>query len=168
MSSHFSLKSLLFYGTAISSVVVLFKIVTAYGNTNLKANPPIDGYYPISSENLPDCLKSESLGLNLLQSGVYINGTLLSGDTHKKTTTSIENNPSLSGQFINREISLTGKVPWLTNCDESSKSGNHNLVKIQGIIQGDTIAGKISLNNIPGGEFTATKELQKEEETNKH
>ncbi len=164
MSSHFSLKSLSFYGIAITSVVVLFKIVTAYGNANLKANPPIDGYYPISSENLPDCLKSEALVLNLLQSGIYLNGTLMSGNTNNKPTKSKENNPSLSGKFTNQEITLAGKVPWLSKCQESAKS----VVKIQGIIQGDTIAGTISLSTTPAVEFTATKEIKKEEETNEH
>lgn len=168
MSSHFSIKSLSFYGIAITSVVVLFKIVTAYGNANLKANPPIDGSYPISSENLPECLKSEPLVLNLLQSGIYLNGTLISGNTNNKQTKSQEKNPSLSGKFTNQEITLAGKVPWLSNCQESAKSGNQNLVEIQGMIQGDTIAGKISLSATPAVDFTATKTLQKEEETNEH
>jgi hypothetical protein len=43
--SHFNVKSLIFYGTAICSVVTLFTIVTAYGEANLKASRPIDGDY---------------------------------------------------------------------------------------------------------------------------
>ena len=35
--NHLSLKSLAFYGIAIGSVALLFKVVSAYGETNLKA-----------------------------------------------------------------------------------------------------------------------------------
>lgn len=39
MSSHFSPKSLLFYGTMIGSVAILFRVVSGYGEANLKAPP---------------------------------------------------------------------------------------------------------------------------------
>ena len=86
MMSHFNLKSLAFYGIAISSVVVLFKVVTAYGETNLKAPPPIGGPYRISAQNLPGCLKADTLVLNIKQSGIYLFGSLLPA----KTTAQIE------------------------------------------------------------------------------
>jgi hypothetical protein len=34
MMNHLSLKSLAFYGVAIGSVALLFKVVSAYGETN--------------------------------------------------------------------------------------------------------------------------------------
>ncbi|QFS47250.1 hypothetical protein GXM_04740 [Nostoc sphaeroides CCNUC1] len=53
--NHFNLKSLIFYGVAISSVLVLFKTVTVYGENNLKAPPAINGRYRLTlSENLPN------------------------------------------------------------------------------------------------------------------
>lgn len=54
--SHFNLKSLAFYGVAIGSVLVLFKTVTAYGESNLKAPDKIGGIYRLEAQNLPECI----------------------------------------------------------------------------------------------------------------
>ena len=160
-------KFLAFYSISIIAVVTLFRVVTAYAKANLKAPPPIDGSYLIDTQNLPDCLKSEPLVLNILQSGIYLNGSLLSGDTNKKHTTSSEKKSSLSGKLSNKQISLVGTVPWVSRCNQSAGAGNQNWVQINGVIQRQTLTGKISLNSIPGVEFMATKEKPKEEE-NEH
>lgn len=68
---------------AISSVVVLFKVVTAYGETNLKAPPAIGGPYRISTQNLPGCLKANRLVLNIKQSSIYLFGSLLPNERYR-------------------------------------------------------------------------------------
>ena len=170
--SHFNLKSLAFYGTAITSVVVLFKIVTAYGNANLKAPPFISGVYRISSDNLPECLKSNTLVLNIQQSGIYLVGTLNPESIDVKSSLKNEQKPSLNGRFINQQLSLEGTVPELKNCNNSIREvkdkSTSNGVKIQGLLQGETLIGQIILNSTPAVEFSATREPVVEESRNEH
>jgi hypothetical protein len=104
--SHFNLKSIAFYGIAISSVVVLFRIVSTYGEANLKAPPSIGGSYQINAQNLPECLKSDALVLNIKQSGIYLNGSLLPAKTDVQTATIAEEKPSLNGRLDNQQLSL--------------------------------------------------------------
>ena len=77
MRSHFNFKSLTFYGVAIGFVLILFNLVTRYGEANLKAPARIDGRYRLSIAQLPDCLKSADPVLTIQQSGIYLNGFLL-------------------------------------------------------------------------------------------
>lgn len=154
--SHFSLKSLAFYGVAITSVVVLFKVVTAYGETNLKAPLLMDGDYRLSAKDLPGCLKSDGLVLNIKQSGTYLFGTLLPANANEKTVTSAAQKPSLSGRLNNQQITLAGSLPHLESCNSAAASSR---TSIQGTVEKDTLTGKIRLSSIPTStEFTATKE----------
>jgi len=74
--SHFNLKSFIFYGGMIGSVLVLFNVVTAYGERNLKAPAKISGNYLLNSSDLPTCLQSEKIILSIAQSGIYVAGKL--------------------------------------------------------------------------------------------
>lgn len=157
--SRFSLKYFAFYGITIAAVVVLFKVVTAYGETNLKAPFLMDGDYRLSAEKLPGCLKADGLVLNIKQSGTYLFGTLLPVNASEKTVTSAAQKPSLSGRLNNQEINLAGALPHLESCNSSGVSSR---VKIQGTVKQDTLTGKIRLSSIPTvAEFTAIKELPK-------
>ena len=150
--SHFNLKSLSFYGVAIGSVVILFNVVSAYGESKLKAPPAIDGRYRISAENLPECLKSQALILNIQQSGIYLSGSLLSAGNRAHSETTAEENPSLTGLWQNEQLNLSGSVPHVTTC-------NNPAVTIQGRLEEKNIAGKMHLSSIPGKvEFTAQPE----------
>lgn len=161
--SHFSLKSLTFYGVAIGSVVVLFKVVSAYGEANLKAPPPVGGVYRISAENLPGCLKSNTLVLNIQQSGTYLFGSLLPAKTDAKTTTVAGEKPSLTGRLSDRQLNVSGSVPWVKSCNNSDgqadASGGTLSVRVQGIVTGENLSGQISLSSTPvPTEFTAQRE----------
>ncbi len=142
--SHFSAKSLTFYGVAISSVLVLFKVVSAYGETNLTAAPEIGGLYPIvESQNLPDCLAAQKLNLTVEQSGIYLFGNL-AVQSKSSETNKIE--VPLSGDFKNQEIIMSGKGN-LANCDSELQ------LTIQGHREKDNLIGKIK-DNSSGSEGT--------------
>jgi hypothetical protein len=150
--SHFNLKSLIFYGVAIGSVVVLFKVVTAYGESSLKASPPIDGPYRIDAKNLPGCLQAEALVLEIQQSGIYLNGSLLPSNKAVHSQTTVKTKPSLTGKFSEQKLSMSGAVPQLKSCHNQSLS-------LQGIVDGNTLKGQINLSSIPNAvNFTAQKE----------
>jgi hypothetical protein len=140
--SHFSVKSLTFYGVAISSVLILFKVVSAYGESNLTAAPKIGGLYPIiESQKLPDCLADQKLNLTVEQSGVYLFGNLaVQSKSSEKNTTEVP----LSGDFKNQEIIMSGKGN-LANCNSELQ------LTIQGHREKDNLVGKIK-NNSTGRE----------------
>ena len=170
--SHFNLKSLAFYGVAIGSVVILFRVVSAYGEANLKAPPPVGERYRINAQNLPGCLKSDALFLNIKQSGIYLSGSLLPADSNTQVETIAEEKPSLSGQLSHPQLSLSGSVPWVTSCNspvgQAGGSGGSSSIKIQGQLQGKTLAGEITLSSISEpAKFTAEQEVM-EEKPEKH
>ncbi len=129
--SHFNAKTLSFYGIAIGSVLLLFKTVSAYGETKLKAPPNIDGSYQfLQAENLPTCLQDQQLKLNVEQSGVYLFGNLaIQPKSGQKNVVEIPFN----GNFKDNQIIMSGKGN-LANCDSEvqltiqGKHENHNLV----------------------------------------
>ncbi len=165
--SHFNLKSLTFYGVAIGSVVVLFKVVTAYGNTSLKAPLPIGGSYRIPAQNLPGCLKSDALVLNVKQSGIYLFGSLLPAKIDVKTATIAEEKPSLTGRLSNQQLLLKGSTPGIIQCNKpvGQSDGGSDRIKIRGVVKGATLSGQIMLNSTPTtAEFTAQREAAVEQQ----
>lgn len=153
--SHLNVKSLAFYGAAIALVVLLFKGVTTYGTT-MKAPPPIDGRYRITTQNLPGCLNSKNLLLTIHQSGVYLNGSLVSVKTEEELAKAMEEKPSITGKWNNQNLTqplnLTGSLDRIKECQNRS-------VSIRGVVKGKTLNGKIKLETIPQTvSFTAEKE----------
>jgi hypothetical protein len=145
--NHFKFKSLAFYGVAITSVLLLFKTVTIYGEKNLKAPPPVNGHYRLTlAENLPNCEKSDTLTLNIEQSGIYLNASVLSatdnGDTNQKH--------SLAGIFRNQQLNLSGKVGRSILCNIPRPQNDPlNLVKIQmQLVDKGNMTGKLTINEI--------------------
>ncbi len=156
--NHLSLKSLAFYGIAIGSVSLLFKVVSAYGEANLKAAPAIAGSYRFDPKNLPECLKSDSLVLTIEQSGVYLSGNLRSGTSDVDRQKTSEEKPALLGKWENQGLSLSGAVPNLAGCSESTATGQNSSVKLRGIVEKDSLKGKISLTDgAAATDFTAQR-----------
>jgi hypothetical protein len=154
-----NLKTLTFYGCAIGSVGVLFSITTAYGEANLKAAPQIDGHYQILTQNLPGCLKDQSLILTIQQSGVYLTGALLSSDETDQTVTATQKKPSLVGNWEQKKVELSGIPSHLEACQKMEKVPT---VKIEGTIAQNTLQGKIRLGSSPASvSFTAKRETEK-------
>jgi len=166
---HFNWKSLAFYGGAIVVVVVLFKAVTAYGNAKLKAPPAIGGDYRLNSQTLPGCLKSDALLLHIQQSGVYLNGSLRSADGNTQLATAAQEKPSLTGHISDKQLNLVGSVPFVSRCKNLAQQADASKqplsVKIQGVVNGETLTGQIALSSVPtAAEFTAQREAQKEKQ----
>ncbi len=145
--NHLSLKSLAFYGIAIGSVSLLFKVVSAYGEANLKAAPAIAGSYRFDAKSLPECLKSDSLVLTIEQSGVYLSGNLRSGTSDGDRQKTAGEKPFLLGKWENQGLSLSGVVPNLPGCSQSTATGQNSSVKLRGIVEQESLKGKISLTD---------------------
>jgi len=145
--NHLNVKLLSFYGISIAIVAVLFKVVTAYGETNLNAPPALAGSYRFDAKNLPDCLKSDSLVLTIEQSGVYLSGNLRSGTSDGDRQKTAEEKPALVGKWENQGLSLSGAVPNLAGCSESTATGENSSVKLRGIVEKERLTGKISLKD---------------------
>ncbi|QDL09030.1 hypothetical protein DP113_14930 [Brasilonema octagenarum UFV-E1] len=147
--SHFNLKSLTFYAVAISSVLLLFKVVTAYGESSLKAPLEIDSNYRLMlSEKLPICDKSGFLLLNLQQSGIYLNGLLVPDNSIK--TSKVSKKSSLMGKIKNQQLNLSGTIQKHILCNTPNVPKQTNLIpvklQIQLVKKGDLI-GKINVSD---------------------
>ncbi len=148
--NHFQPKSLVFYGGAIAFVVGLFGVVTAYGEANLKAAQSIGGEYQISLPVSAPCGGGKSVLLSVQQSGIYVAAALTNPALMRSP--SVSKSMTLSGQWQNQRLSLTGQVPVGVLCD-GSKEAAPIAVKIDGEIsptsastKATTLTGAISLN----------------------
>ena len=167
--NHLSLKSLAFYGIAIGSVLLLFKIVSAYGETNLKAAPAIGGNYRFDAQSLPECLKSDALVLTIEQSGVYLSGNLRSGSSEGDRVKTAEEKPSLFGKWETQGLSLSGAVPNLAGCSDSTATGQNSSVKLRGIVDKESLKGKISLTDgAAATDFTAQRQVAVQPQKKEH
>jgi hypothetical protein len=156
--NHFNFKSLAFYGVAISSVLLLFKTVSAYGENNLKAPPPVNGQYRLTlAENLPNCEKSDTLTLNIEQSGIYLNVSVLSANPNADTN----EKRSLAGLLRNQQLNLSGKVSKSILCNIPRPQNDPlNSVTIQmQLVDKGNITGQLTVNGIPQTlKFTAVSQ----------
>jgi hypothetical protein len=166
-------KLLGFYGTAIGSVVLLFNMVSTYGESNLKAPAAIGGSYRIQSQNLPGCLQSDGLRLSIKQSGIYLNGSLLLEKGGEELKTNAEEKSTLVGKWENQKLSLLGAVPHLIACNGNSEQGkgssSQTLVNIQGVIEGESLKGKIKVSSASEEvDFIAQREAVVQEQKKEH
>ncbi|WP_373529185.1 hypothetical protein [Nostoc sp.] len=168
--NHFNFKSLTFYGVAISSVLLLFKTVSVYGENNLKAPPPVNGRYRLTlAENLPNCKKSDTLTLNVEQSGIYLNASVLPPTANADT----DEKHSLTGILKNQQLNLSGKVGRSILCNISRPQNDPlNSVTIQmQLVDKGNMTGQLSINDSPQTlKFTAVpqKAQEKSQKLNNH
>lgn len=155
MSSHFSLKSLAFYGIAIGSVLTLFSLTTAYGESNLKAPHKIDGRYPINTQLGLSCLAKKPVVLMLQQSGIYLTGSLLLTDAPKQTVEMAAERPSLTGKWDGLQIKMDGSLAYIPGCQEQ--------VTLQGRIAQEALNGTLRFSSTPTTvEVVAPRQAQQE------
>jgi hypothetical protein len=114
--NQFSPKSLAFYGITIVAVIILFSAVSAFGESNLKAPPKIEGHYRVTRSSLPDCLPPDTVNLNVHQSGIYLTASF-SPTVPKNAPTqaiapsaAVEKNTTLTGHWHAPTLVLKGQV----------------------------------------------------------
>ncbi len=134
---HFNLKSLTLYGTMIGGVFLLFKLVSAYGENQLKAPPKISGNYLIQLKNPPKCLEQKDLMLTIEQSGIYLFAALFPGESNPKTIKS-----QLNGNLSNQQFILSGTPDQALNCSPS-------FLQINGTLNKQTLLGQIQGKALP-------------------
>jgi hypothetical protein len=154
MANH-RLNHLTFYGIAIGSVLALFKFVSTYGETQIKAPVNVNGVYELQSNNLPSCLAGQPLELDIEQSGVYLFGHLaLNSDTAPKKI-------PLSGDLEGNKVVMKGDLESI--CPEVKDPE----VILKGEITDKTIVGALEAQALQGN-FSGTKKILPEKETGGH
>jgi len=164
--SHFNLKSLTFYGVMIGSVLVLFNIVSVYGESSLKAPPNISGNYLLDSQDLPDCLKSEKLNLAIAQSGIYLTGRLTTQNQTIKLNGLLENTITEKVPTRSQPLSLVGKTAQLGNCRQSEDNSPAEI-QLQTQFQNKTLVGEMQWSNLKLN-FTGTPQNLPDKEKSTH
>ncbi|BAY06978.1 hypothetical protein [Calothrix sp. NIES-2098] len=147
--NHLNVKSLAFYGIAIGSVLLLFKTVSAYGESSLKAPPEINSSYRVAlAENIPNCEKPDALMLNIQQSGIYINASFLPVNTNEETPNSNAKNDVLSGILRNKQLSLSGNLERSHLCNLTSPQNAYvHLARIQmQLLDKGNLIGELNLS----------------------
>ena len=160
MSSKFNAKTLIFYAVTIGSVLLLFNVVTAYGEKNLKAPKTIGGNYRLSlAKGLPGCPQTPLI-LQIDQSGTYINAAILEPVAKEaQNPMSAEEKPTLIGSFKDRQLTVAGKVANSVLCASPQASGER-AIALTSQIAGDNLAGEIVVNGESAKTpFTAEKEV---------
>jgi hypothetical protein len=119
--SIFSPKLLAFYGVTTVGAIGLFIGVTNYGENHLKAAPLLVGTYQLDSSALIGCLKNKPLQLSIQQSGIYTSGLLESVEHSAQNLptpkTEKASKPSLTGNWQNKQLTLTGQVTKIKECN---------------------------------------------------
>ena len=98
-----------------------------------------------------------------------MSGNLRSGSSEADREKIAEETPSLHGKWETQGLSLSGAVPNLTGCSDSTATGQNSSVKMRGIVEGESLKGKISLTDKAGAtDFTAQKEAPPKPQKKEH
>lgn len=142
---HCNQRSLIFYGVAIGSVVILFRLVTWYGTTHLRAPASIYGDYGLTLSPSPPCLQADSLVLTIQQSGTYLNGRLEGLDPDRSTKRQEDLTFPLKGQWRPPVVTLQGQLSGVDICGQDPPG-----IEISGIFTGDVLVGQIRSPGLAG------------------
>ncbi|MFM7426994.1 MAG: hypothetical protein ACKO7W_18685 [Elainella sp.] len=144
---------LLFYAIAVSTVLGLFQLTTAYGEANLKAPPNLNGRY-LTDATAPGCPSDSRLVLTIQQSGRYLNAALELASANQ-TQTPPPQAFGLRGNW-RQQISLAGSAPALAACQQPTD------LTLEANVQANSpdsprLTGQMQLNNQPWP-FTAQQQ----------
>ena len=146
-----SLKAILFYGTTLVSVIVLFSMTTAYGESYLKAATKIAGTYAITVQTKTSletnqnvsCLKDVLFRLD--QSGQYLTAELVSSPP----PIALPPQSTFSGTWSGRletdgraMIKLTGSLPLQLRCNWTTE-GRIQKGWIEGYVVNQIFSGNL-------------------------
>ena len=123
-SSHFK-NHLIFYVVAVTTVLGLFQLTSAYGETHLQAPPNLNGRY-LSTSAPPGCPTDRRLAITIQQSGIYLNGAAeLAQATEKAPTEPIQPEQlTLIGHWRQQQVKLAGYSPALSGCSPANSTVN--------------------------------------------
>lgn len=153
MIKHFlNPKSLLFYGSMVGSVFLIFKAVTWYGENNLQAPPKLIGEYALEADNLPSCLGGKNLVLTIEQSGIYLSGFL-------RLKTNASPYIFLKGTYEHQKIVFLGVMQSPNNCFNHQASLTINAEQLSPHRLSGTIVWQ---DQFPDTNFTAELQLNRE------
>jgi hypothetical protein len=142
MRHNFNWKSFVFYVVTIASVLILFKGVTAYGESQLKAPVTIGGDYSLKLDTPPNCLKNKDLTLKIEQSGIYIFANL--------ALEKPENNQiiiPLTGKFKDQKMIVSGILNPLVLC-LSDVLPTSNKLTLTGEFKDKILMGQLQEQNL--------------------
>jgi hypothetical protein len=168
--SHFNLKSLMFYGTAIGSVATLFAIVTAYGEVNLKASQPISGDYSFQLPPIQGCSTGNQLNLSIQQSGIYVAAALTSAQAINADRKPSSKAMTLNGKWQKQQLILEGVVPNKILCETNQQLSQNSVAKakVQGSFHQSTFDAKLLLDSSDSIQITAEKQIPSKVEAAPH
>ncbi|TAF11129.1 MAG: hypothetical protein EAZ77_01805 [Nostocales cyanobacterium] len=156
--NNFKFKSLAISGIAIASVLILFKTVTVYGENQLRSTPLIHNRYRLTlAKNLPNCEKANTQILNIQQSGIYLNASLLPVTANADTKIQL----ALTGILQNQQLELSGNIDSSILCQILAPQNSQiQPITIQmSLLHQDNISGQLNIKNIPTTiKFTALPE----------
>ncbi len=121
-----NLRFFVFYVASFGIGIGIFQLVTHYGNTQLQAPQRIAGHYQLTTIEPPACIPPAGMVLDILQSGVYLNGSLLLANQTPQTGEGGERadtRPPLSGQWQREQLVLSGDAPSFVQCALGSIEG---------------------------------------------
>lgn len=152
-------KLMLFYGSTIAAVLVLFRFTTAYGETRLQAPPNIDGTY-LSAAAPPGCPSDSQLQLTVQQSGIYLNGAivLMQANTLPAAahSASSERLP-LTGRWQQEAITLAGSAEALAPCGVAA----NQTLQLKGTMASpQQLNAALQWENAPAWTFTADRQAE--------
>ena len=161
------IKHLAFYAVAISSVLGLFTVVSIYGETHLKAAQRVEGNYVFTLPPTAKCGGGVPVTLAVQQSGMYVAAALVNPAlSHAQTAFK---SMTLSGQWRNQQIKLTGKVPVGVLCEKAKDQGAI-AVEIKGVIspqqkssESSTLTGALFLNSVSSPFIAQRQSVPKEQ-----
>jgi hypothetical protein len=128
-------KLLAFYGGTLVLVVVLFQVVTSYGERYLKPASNINGRY-VSTSAYPGCPEASRLLIDIQQSGIYLTGAIAveTGDRLNAFPAAAQpQSDSMPGRWQNQRLTLAGKTAVLATCETQPASAQR--VEIVGTIE---------------------------------
>ncbi len=144
MLKNLRFKTLSFYVFSIIFVLILFKIVTNYGENHLEAPPPISGNYLLN--NLQLCPKSQTMTLMIQQSGIYLSGSLLATEDNINPS---REKPFLWGKWQHQELNLVGQVSHRKLCGQFSDQSDPNEIqniKLKASLANHNLQGNLDFN----------------------
>jgi hypothetical protein len=158
---NFSAKSVAFYGLSIGFVAILFSVVTAYGETHLKASMPISGDYSFQLSPRQGCPTENQVNLSIQQSGIYVGASLTNTQMLKASEKKSSKAMTLNGQWKNQQLTLEGVVPSTVFCTKLKKYSQNSLVpiRIQGFFKSSTLSGELLLNSSDQIQITAERQV---------